>query len=128
MAFDRNSQLWFPNRTVSQNDIIAEAIGSALGAGCWIAVGQTAVEWLRSFARDLRPKKQVDWLLQLYLLGFLIHALLPFDLTISVAARFRIWPVGRQRRERLSQLPFQGSEIDTTRESRVRPDELRAPG
>ncbi len=89
------TQLWFPPRTVSQNDIIAESIGAVAGAGLWIALGQTSVNWLRSFTTDLRPKKQIDWLLQLYVLGFLVYALLPLDLTISLSEIYRKFKEGR---------------------------------
>lgn len=89
------TQLWFPNRTVSQNDIIAETIGAIVGAGLWTVIGQTCLDKLRCFAADLRPKKQIDWLLQLYLLGFLIHALLPLDLTVSFSEIYRKFRDGR---------------------------------
>jgi VanZ family protein len=89
------TQLWFPNRTVSQNDIIAESIGAVVGVGVWIAIGQTSVDWLRGFTTDLRPRKQLDWLLQLYFVGFVVYALLPLDLTISFAELYRKFKEGR---------------------------------
>jgi hypothetical protein len=37
------AQLWFPQRTVSQNDIAAEVLGATIGAGFWLAVGPAVV-------------------------------------------------------------------------------------
>ena len=89
------AQLWFPNRTVSQNDIIAETLGALAGIILWLLLGSAAMQWLRQYSSDLRPKKQRDWLLQAYLAGFLIYALMPFDLTISVAEIYRKYTEGR---------------------------------
>jgi glycopeptide antibiotics resistance protein len=77
------TQLWFPDRTVSQNDIAAESLGTLVGVCVWIAVGQPVAEWLRTLW-NLRPTKLFEWLLQLYFAGFLIYSLMPFDVTISV--------------------------------------------
>src|SRR5207244_2953817 len=34
------TQLWFPVRTVSRNDIVAEMLGACLGTIAWLAVGE----------------------------------------------------------------------------------------
>jgi VanZ family protein len=39
-------QVWFPNRTVSLNDILAESIGGFLGVVVWLAAGQRHLAYL----------------------------------------------------------------------------------
>jgi len=89
------TQLWFPPRTVSQNDIVAESIGGLAGCVLWILAGQPLTDWLRVYTREAAPKRQVDWLLQAYLLGFVIYSVLPLDLTISVADLYRKFDGGK---------------------------------
>jgi len=95
------AQLWFPPRTASQNDIAAETIGGLAGCVLWVFIGQTLTDWLRTYTRDASPKRQVDWLLQAYLLGFIIYSVLPLDLTLSVADLYRKFKGGK-----LVALPF----------------------
>lgn len=77
------TQLWFPPRTVSQNDIIAETLGAIAGGVLWLATGQAATEWIRRYTSAARARQQMDWLLEAYLVGFVIYSVLPLDLTIS---------------------------------------------
>lgn len=95
------AQLWFPPRTASLNDIVAETIGGLVGCVLWVLVGQTLTDWLRTYTRGASPKRQVDWLLQAYLLGFIIYSVLPLDLTVSVADLYRKFKGGK-----LVALPF----------------------
>ena len=74
------TQLWFPRRTVSQNDILAETLGGLIGAVAWHFIGQVLTVW---------------WLLQAYLLGLVFYSVLPMDLTISVAEIYRKYEEGR---------------------------------
>jgi glycopeptide antibiotics resistance protein len=89
------TQLWFPRRTVSQNDILAEMIGAVVGAGLWILVGQAVVDWVRSFTTDRRVQSRVHKLLQLYTFGLVIYSILPLDLTISVGELYDKYKMGR---------------------------------
>jgi glycopeptide antibiotics resistance protein len=89
------TQLWFPPRTVSQNDIAAETIGGLVGCLLWVFAGQALTNWLRTYTHHASPKRQVDWLLQAYLLGFVIYSVLPLDLTISVADLYSKFAAGR---------------------------------
>ncbi|HUY91159.1 MAG TPA: VanZ family protein [Pirellulales bacterium] len=95
------SQLWFPGRTVSQNDIVAETMGGTAGAALWLFVGERLTAWLRSFAVRKDSGRQFDWLLQAYLLGLVLYSLFPLDLTISPA---ELWHKYREGKFRL--LPF----------------------
>jgi len=82
------TQLWFRGRTVSQNDIVAETIGAVAGAVLWLLIGQTLTDWVRTFTAERRRERQIDWLLQVYLIGLLIYSVLPLDLTIRPAELF----------------------------------------
>ena len=76
-------QQWYPKRTVSQNDIIAETIGGFVGATLWLLVGQPLLDWIRTYTRSRHDNDQINWLLQAYFLGLAIYSLLPLDLTIN---------------------------------------------
>ena len=89
------SQIWFPPRTVSQNDILAESLGSIAGAFLWLAVGQTLTGWTRQYFGATHSKTQIDWLLQAYLLGLLIYSLMPLDLTIHPVELYRKYHDGK---------------------------------
>ncbi len=89
------TQLWFPQRSVSPNDIVAETVGAVLGCLLWGFAGQTLTDWLRTFTRDAGPKRHVDWLLQAYLLGLVVYCVLPLDFTISLGRLYDKFRDGR---------------------------------
>ena len=89
------TQIWFPGRTVSRNDIVAESLGAVVGVLAWVGVGQHVVNWLRTYAGDRSQPSQIRWLLQAYLLGFLIVSVLPLDLTISLTEIYHKYQRGQ---------------------------------
>lgn len=89
------TQVWFPPRTVSQNDIIAETLGAAAGTLLWLATGQATAEWLGRYHRHAHARRQIDWLLEAYFVVFLIYAVLPLDLTISAGELWAKFHEGR---------------------------------
>jgi glycopeptide antibiotics resistance protein len=89
------AQVWFPPRTVSQNDILAETAGGVLGVAAWLIAGRAATAWARSYMATRRRSRQVEWLLQAYLVGLLIYSFLPFDLTIAPHDLWRKYHEGR---------------------------------
>ncbi|MBN1589433.1 MAG: VanZ family protein [Pirellulales bacterium] len=89
------TQLWFPPRTVSRNDILAETIGAVLGTVLWLLIGQTLTDWIRTYTTARRPKDQIDWLLELYFLGLMVYSVMPLDLTISVGELTDKYQAGR---------------------------------
>ena len=95
------SQLWFPLRTASRNDVVAQAVGTVFGMGLWLAIGQTITDWVRSLALSARPRRLVDLLLLTYFVGLGIYSLQPFDLTISVTDLLH-----KYREGRISLVPF----------------------
>lgn len=77
------TQLSFPPRTVSLNDLIAEFIGSTLGAvlALW---GATR---FRSFYSSLmgKPERLVAHLLKAYALAYVAFSLFPYDFVLSLS-------------------------------------------
>jgi glycopeptide antibiotics resistance protein len=89
------SQLWFQGRTPSTTDITAEISGGVIGMLLWFVAGQPCADWLRSYARDRRPKSRVERLLGAYTLGFIVYSVMPLDLTISLTELYRKYRSGR---------------------------------
>lgn len=75
------AQLFFPPRTVSQNDLIAETIGTLLGAGIWLLFGQR----LLALSQRLSWGGAHSWqaLAALYGIGYLAYSLFPFDFLVT---------------------------------------------
>lgn len=88
-------QLWFPRRTVSLNDILAEWCGAALGGVGWMLGGQRVIEWLRGLFAARTPFARLERWLIIYAAGFFIFSLLPFDVTIRPAEIHEKWKLGR---------------------------------
>jgi len=77
------AQLFFPPRTVSRNDLLAEGLGLAVGAGLWVLAGARLEALWGAVRRGGRGALQAA--LGLYLLGYLALALIPFDFVLSWA-------------------------------------------
>jgi len=77
------SQLYFPPRTVSRNDVIAEIIGSILGIGLAIYWAQ----WFRELLATLRGRipQLLGYGLQAYAVCYLAFSFFPFDFLLSDA-------------------------------------------
>jgi VanZ family protein len=80
------TQLFFPPRTVSINDIVAEFVGSALGIVVWLvwggALGQLQVEMRHGGALAIRAAVVV------YVLAYLTLSLFPYDFYVSAQELF----------------------------------------
>jgi VanZ family protein len=76
-------QLFFPPRTVSQNDLIAETLGTLLGIVLWIAAGPKLV----GLWRVVLSGSTESWraLAALYTLAYLAYSLFPFDFLVSAS-------------------------------------------
>lgn len=76
------TQLFFPPRTVSLNDLLAEGIGSVLG----VALSPFLLPWLKRFlARwDLGGRDLGVHLLEVYAVAYLLLCMFPYDLLLSV--------------------------------------------
>lgn len=75
------AQLFFPPRTVSQNDLIAETIGTLIGVALWLAAGERLLGLWRRFRSGGPHAWQA--VLALYVLAYLVLAFFPFDLLVS---------------------------------------------
>ncbi len=95
------SQLWFPQRTTSQNDIVAEFSGGIAGVLLWLAAGQTITDWLRGYTGAVRRASLVDRIIQAYVLGLLIYSVMPLDLTIHPVELYR-----KYREGKIAVIPF----------------------
>ena len=78
------AQLWCPKRTVSQNDMIAEALGAAMGLGVWFVAGHWLTEALRAISTSRGPVARSRFL-QLYGFAVLLYLFQPFDFTFNAA-------------------------------------------
>lgn len=77
------AQLFFPARTVSLNDVIAEFIGSIIGAA-------SAARWsnqFRSFISTLmgNPGHLIAQLLKAYAIAYIAFSLFPYDFLVSMS-------------------------------------------
>lgn len=79
------TQIFFPQRTVSLNDIIAEIIGSILGMILWIGMGARTSKWLAQLRNSHHVGRDValTGALSLYLMAYISYSLFPFDFVVS---------------------------------------------
>ncbi|MHB1186291.1 VanZ family protein [Thiobacillus sp.] len=89
------TQLFFPQRTVSQNDIFAETLGGLVGVLVWWGTGRRFVEWLQSWQHIHARAALAERLAWVYLAGVLVYNVLPLDLTISLVEVFHKWRDGK---------------------------------
>jgi glycopeptide antibiotics resistance protein len=89
------SQVFFPTRTLSLNDIVAECLGAAAGIAAWWVVGPAISTWLAGLRRVARPMGVVERVLTAYVVVVVLYALLPLDLTLSATEVYRKWKQGR---------------------------------
>ena len=89
------TQVFFPPRTVSLNDIAAEAIGAAIGIGLWVATGARLTRWMQTLPLVNSRAGLAERALAVYLLVLFTYNLLPFDLTISPVEIFHKWRGGK---------------------------------
>lgn len=101
------TQLFFPQRTVSQNDIFAEALGGVLGVVAWWGIGARVMAWYDGWSRARAPSALAERLAWAYLAAVFAYNLLPLDLTISAVEVFHKWREGK-----LNLIPFAGLPAD----------------
>jgi VanZ family protein len=89
------SQMWTASRTPSQNDIVAQSVGSLLGGTAWLISGRWLIAWLEHWRTAQRPRQKLERLLEMYLLVTWVYMLLPLDLTLRPAELYHKWRDGR---------------------------------
>jgi glycopeptide antibiotics resistance protein len=88
------TQLHFPPRTVSQNDILAESIGGLIGIALWWWKGPALWAWVDRWREARGVTSVAEYLLWVYLAGVFLYAVLPLDLTISPVEIYHKWQDG----------------------------------
>lgn len=94
-AFVEFAQLYFPPRTSSINDIVAQTIGGTTGALFWLARGQRLTTTARRLWNDFGARGTAALLLPLYLFAVLILQTLPFDFNLSPVEIYHKYKEGR---------------------------------
>ena len=89
------TQIFFPPRTVSVNDILAEALGAAIGVVLWWATGRRVVAWLGAWSDAHGRASKVERFLHIYLALVFGYSVLPLDLTISAVEVYHKWQEGK---------------------------------
>ena len=87
-------QLYFPQRTVSINDIVAEAAGAVVGVGLWWWTGPAVLRWLEGWAGARDSAGWTSRVLYVYLAVFFAYSVLPLDLTFSPVELWHKWSAG----------------------------------
>jgi VanZ family protein len=96
------TQLYFPQRTVSINDIIAESFGALLGIMLFYLFGQRILHYLHTVALMQGSQRSLlKYLLMAYIALFTLYNILPLDLTLSPIELYKKW-----RESRIILLPF----------------------
>ncbi len=91
------SQLYFPGRSSSFNDVLAQQIGTILGIVLWWWRGEAVCLWWRRWRQVRGAASLAEQFLWLYLLILFGYHLMPLDLTISPVEIYHKWTAGRIR-------------------------------
>ena len=89
------TQIFFPPRTVSLNDVIAECIGAVIGIVLWWSTGDRVMGWLAGWSQAHTPTGTAERFLYAYLFLLFGYSVLPLDLTISVVEIYHKWHEGK---------------------------------
>jgi VanZ family protein len=88
-------QVWFPPRTVSQNDIIAGWIGSVLGVLAWLIAGRWLVRLVERFGQLEHITDRLHWVSLAAMALCLAYSVYPLDLVLSQEELRYKWEAGR---------------------------------
>jgi VanZ family protein len=88
-------QLWFPPRTVSRNDILAECLGVAVGGLAALVTSTSLLRWWANVRISTCPTQIVDAMLQVYAVGYLVYAVMPLDVVWTRDELLAKWEAGR---------------------------------
>jgi len=76
------TQVFFPPRTVSLNDMMNESIGGGVGIAGWLLLGGRLSRWVRGMWQERVRHALTVKILIAYTFLMIVYQLLPFDLTI----------------------------------------------
>ena len=88
-------QQFFPPRTVSQNDILAETAGAIIGIIIWLWYGPNLTIWAQGVISEHRPRSLAEKSLIGYIVALTFFSVFPLDLTISPVEIYHKWKEGR---------------------------------
>ncbi len=89
------TQLFFPPRTVSLNDLMAETMGALLGILLYWQFGHFATKWIKKWSQAQDKAGKLEQVLYLYLFILFGYSVLPLDLTISPVEVYHKWTEGK---------------------------------
>lgn len=95
------TQIYFPQRTVSQNDILAEVAGGITGILLWFCCGGRITRWARSLWKERARDRIAVSILSGYVVFLILYQLFPFDLTLSPVEVYH-----KLKASRITLLPF----------------------
>lgn len=81
-------QVWFPPRTVSQNDIFAGWVGAAVGIGTWAVFGRWMAFALECFVSLDSALARIRWIVGVLCVASIVYTVYPLDFVLS-AEEFR---------------------------------------
>jgi VanZ family protein len=96
------TQIFFPGRTVSLNDLYAQCLGSVVGLASWRPVRAHLWRGYQAWRAPAQGHEKLHLILWLYVVVFLFYNVMPLDLTLSIAEIHEKWKSGRVRLD-----PFQ---------------------
>ncbi len=102
------AQIFFPPRTVSLNDVIAETLGAIIGVATYWLMGNRFITWLSNWRIN---RSDTAFYLQIYIGILFIYNVLPLDLTLSPVEFYHKWREGR-----IILIPFSGLKGDIFRD------------
>ena len=97
-------QYFFPARTVSLNDIIAETAGACIGIVIWLLHGQRLTAWAQGVISEHRPRSLAEQALYGYIVALIFFSVFPLDLTISPVEIYH-----KRKEGKLVFIPFTGA-------------------
>eukprot|EP00913_Durusdinium_trenchii_P010896 g10225.t1 len=77
-------QVWVENRVPSVRDIAAQSVGAVVGLLCWLLFNRRLVNEIDTFLTSRERATRFQAFLNLYVAGFFVWSLMPFDLVTSV--------------------------------------------
>lgn len=89
------TQIFFPARTLSVNDIVAESLGAMIGVALWWFAGAQVERACARLGTSTQRNTLLRMVLVAYGIGFALYQLMPLDLTLSPAELYRKWADGR---------------------------------
>lgn len=105
------TQIYFPQRTVSQNDIYAECFGGIIGSVSWAVFGPRIWNWVMAWFSASGRGERWKIVLGLYIAGLFTYNLLPLDLTISPVEVYHKWTRGLIRLIPFASTDFSAAEF-----------------